>query len=513
MYLNKNKINHKDVAINKTHNFTQKLFYYLPILVILSGLILKIAIYRTSEIEYWADEIILVEISKQPIGQLMEIIKSEPHPPLFYFLLKLLPMENILRTRILITTISNSLLFFVLLWGYKSKIIRDYRLNYGLALFFSSYTFLELTTYIKQEAFSFPFLLMFFFVLAKAIKTKTHIQVKELVFMHVLLVIIFSLGYIYYLAGVSLLALYSIPFLKTKNKIPLVLLVLQILMLSAYLYVLGFEQFVINKSRFSYLSLFSQNFFWQLGVHLGAGGLKNYLGDLLITLFVTLTIFSFKLKKQVPRINSIFFPLIFFIALVVIISYLFKMLGTTRHSSLLFLLVSLLAGWGGTYILKNRSKTACLLVIAFFSISFSYFAKNNTGRFITTISEIINSESQDKTFGYVDDGPLLPLFLKLNNNIDAEPIYITQPDAFADTTSLKKEHLMLEGKRLQATDSEIINLFAKHNLQNYFYRLEFNNYFDPERKVLKILDNHCVKRKSIPLNRDNILFKYEDCNF
>lgn len=133
------------------------------------------------------------------------------------------------------------------------------------------------------------------------------------------------------------------------------------------------------------------------------------------------------------------------------------------------------------------------------------------------MANVVSGESRKEKFGFLEDHPLEPLTLTLRykthlKNVIPQNVYY--PDLFKDTQTIEKRHLLSEGKSFDLEDTQIKSLLAEAEVNNFFYWLsveEKEGYYDPKRKVLKVLEESCPKTKIIPLAYKDILFIFRDC--
>lgn len=261
-----------------------KIIYYLPIFILIISLATKITLYLYFGTEYWLDENIVSIISKQNLPLLFETVKAEPHPPGFYIFLKLFAVDEVFPTRLALVFISYFLSLLALIWGYKNNVVSEYKLSWGMSLFISSYTFLELTAHIKQEILSFPILLLFFLVTLKAIKPEEKPNTGSIFLLNLLTLLILSLGYLYYL--VAILTLISITLKFRKSLLSRFLLATQLIIFTSYFVLFAREQLLLNATRFSWHNQ-NYNSFWRaLSIHLIGYSFNGVFSDVLVLIFI-----------------------------------------------------------------------------------------------------------------------------------------------------------------------------------------------------------------------------------
>jgi len=493
-----------------------KIIYFSPLIILVLSLIVKVNLYINFGTEYWLDEIITTVLSRQELGLLLDTIKAEPHPPGFYLFLKLLYTNNQLMTRLILVFLSYLLTFLALFWGYRNKVISTYQLSSGLALFISSYTFLELSAHIKQEILSFPILLLFLLMILKFVKAKGKGKVLDFIFLNMALLLILSLGYIYYFFSILILTLVKFKF--RKNSIFSILLLAQSCVFVFYFYLFGWEQFRQNITRFSW---FSENYnsFWRaLSIHLAGYAFTGFFSDLMVIIFLALFILSWKFRKKLTKnANSLYTPMLGIFSFLILISYPARFFVRTRYSSLPFLILSIFAGWGLLHLPKK--KMILPLIFVFFCLAMLSFNSRNVGIYRGQIAKILQEESKKDKFGFLTDDSLSSLAITLNYRSILEnviPLNIYYPRIFENAQTIENKHLSIEGKSLDFEISKIESNLKETGIKNFFYWLkvpEKPNYFDPYRKTLTLLEGSCSKIKIIKLSYPELLFIFRDCFF
>src|SRR3989344_3232294 len=138
---------------------------YIPYIVLMASFILRFIYIWVFPMPYWYDEIVFISFSKQSFPDLLQTLTAEPHPPVFFLFLKLLPIDNIVLTRTILLLTTYLLSIISLMHAQHYKLLEKYNLNLGIALFFSSYTFLETSMYVKDAVISTPLVLITLFSL------------------------------------------------------------------------------------------------------------------------------------------------------------------------------------------------------------------------------------------------------------------------------------------------------------------------------------------------------------
>lgn len=198
--------------------------------------IIKLIFYLQNKATYSFDELILTTISQQPLSLLFDTILSDPHPPGIYLFLKLFPVKNIAATKILITCLSYTLFSVAILIATAKGYIKKFSLSLGLIAFFSSFTFWLITSEVKQDAITFPLVLVgivFLISLFKERKTK----IIDLIGITTTLSVVCCFGYINYGLLLGLFSLWPLSFMIRKKPLPkssLIIITTQIMLVTIY---------------------------------------------------------------------------------------------------------------------------------------------------------------------------------------------------------------------------------------------------------------------------------------
>jgi len=504
---------------SKKHKTTSLVFKLnnLPFLVLFTGFLGRLLVIYVVKENYWYDEIIVTQISTQSIKLLLDTIKAEPHPPGYYLLLKMITALDPIIVKLLTTTASFLISLLALLYARSKKIISHFNLSLGLAWFFASFSFFSISKDVKHDSITFPVFLLFIFLILCLIKEKKNFKAKEIVISHALVLFMLFFGYIYYLQSLVILLIVSIYY--TKKRLPKYLLIFQIVTLAVYIKLFAFDQIVINVGRFSWFGENYNSLLISITQHLTGITIANFWTDFQLILFfgsITLVLF------QKPKFVNLFLhnTLLLITILIIIVTYSVGLFSRVRYVSFLFLLLSVLAGWG-IYSFKRKYKLLYYYFTALFIVYpliHSYNAIRLSKIKNTTYSEEILASS-DNNIGYLEDHPLAPYITKLSikqHDKRLVPISITNPELFKDKNAIDRSILALDGYYKNTTTDDLKKLFKKQNINDYVYILKFQqrqSYYDPKRLVLQTLNDSCKKDYIKPLSYDSILFVFKDCVF
>jgi hypothetical protein len=113
------------------------------------------------------------------------------------------------------------------------------------------------------------------------------------------------------------------------------------------------------------------------------------------------------------------------------------------------------------------------------------------------------------------DSTISPLIHTLYNqsNENIVPVSVLFP-RLLEERRIDSILLMLDGNFKNKQFYEIKSLLSENNLESYVYLLTLSNkqgYYDPERLVLRVLNDTCKSKEFIPLNYNNIIFVFRSC--
>ncbi|MFV1917080.1 MAG: hypothetical protein ACC618_01130 [Patescibacteria group bacterium] len=487
---------------------------YLPLAVLIIGVVVRIATVYLVDASYLYDEIIVTRVSRQEISQLLETIRFEPHPPGFYLFLKLLPVFETKITKIIITLINFSLTLLGLTYAYKRGIIRKYNISAGLALFLASFSFFSLSAIVKQDSLSFPILLLFIFVLLSAVVQKKKAVVKELFFANILTVVLLLLGYIYYLQALFLLFFLTV-YLR-KERLSKYFFAAQLAILSIYLLVFGFEQIANNFSRFTWINDNTLSFMDTLSGNV-IGLSNHFIADVHLLTFIGLIAVAV-IKYSRGKKKDMILVVAGLAAVLTVLGYA-GLFARGRYVVFLLFLLSILAGWGLTAI-KFRGKIVqsliylVILLPAFITFPTSIAAREQVNQEFR--AQIIKYSKYKRT-GFLTEHPIFPYIFNLDNKIEnVVPVNVFFPKMFENRSSLDSEVVQLDGYYRQVNVAEIKSLLSKNKLTEYIYLLDYQEgrgYYDPERLVLKALQESCKVEDIKAVLYKSVLFKFNECVF
>jgi len=497
--------------INKKIEILSKIFggrHFWIFFVALIMLLNIVVVIKLEKPRYGYDEIIVTEISNQPMPKLLDTIKAEPHPPGFYLLLKLLPTNDPIKTRIGIASIGTCLMLLAILVGKKLDVLKKYNLNVGILLLMISPFWIQHMTTIKQEAITIPFMLLNFIFLIKYFEKK---QFKYLLSAHVTFLVLFLFGYINALACFVCLCLVT---LHKKSKKELYTLLIVVLFLNIYLLLGGYEQFKENLTRFGWQKNQYASLLALLKVSVGGNlpGIKSlHLSDFLVMGSIILLYMRVKTldKNNVVEKKALKFSILYLLFGIYVTG-----IAKPRYISGIVIILFLLIGQEITKIkIKNK-----VIPIAFLSV----YMLNGTGHFIWYTKNIQSYEiqtnkveaiSESKKLGLISNHPLDALVRK-KYYIKAPRITPINPFEPYNSLEITRENLSRDGHFEDKTTKEIVENLKSSGFEDFVYiETGFTeNYHDSNGKVMEVLNKQCLE-KDLGEWKKHYLILFEKCKF
>ncbi len=491
----------------------KKLLFYLPFFCLLVGITTRLHFYSQYGTEYWLDEIIQTQISKQNISEILETTVSEPHPPGFYFLLKILPVENRIVTRLWIVTAGGLMTLAVMWWGYYSGVIAKYRLATGLAIFFSTYLFLELTSNIKQETIGFPICLLLLFMALRLRETKGKsgwLMPAAFVVQTLLLLI----GYVNYFWSLILTAGLWLKF-KSRKTVKLYLGG-QIIIMGIYYLIFGRFQLAANSGRFSWTNDYLNSLWGVINKSITSQSLGVWYDDMIVFLFCGLVYIGWK-QIRIRNLREVMRIWSGIILITLPIMYTAHFFVTTRYFATPFLWLCMVAGWGLEHLSRKVNFVPLVTIPVVLIMSVLIFKTSHSGFNATELAAILLKNSVTGETGFLQDHPLLPFLMKLEYKLDKiEPVNVYFPQIFLGEEKINNRLLRLEGKVYEINKEKIKFNLGSTNLHKWVYAVgigERGSYYDNKRLVLAVLDENCRTRQSTTISYRQLILMYDQCRF
>ena len=457
---------------------------------------------------YWYDEIIVTEISKQPVLELLDTIKAEPHPPGFYLLLKLLPTDNPINTRIIIASTGTLLMVLGILVGGKLGVLKKHNLNAGIILLVLSPFWIQQVTTIKQDVITTPLMLLNFIVLIKYSERK---QFKYLLLAYIVFFILFFFGYINALVCFSCLCLVS---LRKKSNKEFYIFFIVVLFLSAYLLLGGYTQFKENFSRFGWQENQYASLLALLKVSVGGRlpGIKSFfLSDFFVAGGIVLL---YMRVKTLGKDNTVEKKALKFSVLYLLFGMLIAGIAKSRYISGVIIILFLLIGQEITKIkIKNKVVPMALLSIYMFNSVGNFLRYTKTIQSYEIQTNKIKTISGSKKLGLISNHPLDALVRKKYYIKDPR---ITPINPFEPYNSLEitRENLSRDGHFEDKTTKKVAENLKSSGFEDFVYiETSFTeNYYDSNGKVMEVLNKQCSE-KDLGEWKKYYLILFEKCKF
>jgi len=489
----------------------RKNFLYL---LVIFNLIVFLAVLLSEGSGYWYDEIITTEISREPTETLINNIHSEPHPPGFYYLLKVFPVDNQALTRLCILLLSHSLLILSIVFATKSGVISKYNLQYGFAVLVASPFWIDLSSSVKQDSLSIPLLIFAMLLGLHQIKTKSH---KSFMALALVVILSLSIGYINFIKACVVLVLsFFVKPTRLKAYIVSIVLFASLIFISVF----GHEQLLANTGRFA----------WQKDQYQGIVTIIYYsIGGSLSTkgtLFLADIIFILSIAFLLAAKNKIVENKKFITAYLALLTVYIFVIGvaSNRYIIEVLLIYVVFIGWGLRNIagkLNGKKRRIVYFIFALFYINgvLSFISMNRGFIAYKNQNLLIDKLVGDKKTGIIDRHPVAAYVRKegyFKHNSNALPVNPHRP--IENYEGLLSSIMFLDGKYTELSQQEIIQNLEKTQIDRFIYIaagtvrwVNLTTYYDPHQDVLSALNSYC-KYKDLGIIQDNFLITFEGCN-
>ncbi len=495
----------------------KKIVSHLPFFVLTTIFLSRIVAYLTFPVILEHDEVVVSEISKLPVKELLNVVVAEPHPPGFYLLLKLIPFDEKNLVKITLSAIGFLLFTISLLISYKKGLVQKYKFAFGLSLFFASNLVVSVFSTLKQDIISFPLLLSLFFLVISLFE-KRKLEIRNFLYIHVLLLLLLFFGYIAYIEG--LLLLFLVTFYFYKEKIPKYLFGFQLLVLSIYIRFFAFEQFLINLNRLLWIKGIENSFIHSTSRFLTGMVPENVWIDLVFLTFFILLLTGFRQiskikKKEVGFGLAIVFLILFFG------SYVTRSFVRERYTLFLFFLASVIWGLGVVGVSKSykfvtQIVSLFIIILMFFNIIFFTLQKRVYATRTRELDSVLMENSKGKTVGLFIEHPTIAFTYKKEHNLGKNIVPLNMFSMDLTEKDLVNRKFLLAEANFKGVGTDVIKeRFRKLNLDGYFYLFgeRENETFDRERLVFRQLDGSCRKSLIYSFGITTTLYLFEGCSF
>lgn len=502
---------------SRVHNINCSLKKYHVYIILLTSVLTVIMTITAEGTGLWYDEIIVTEISKLSLIDLIDTVKAEPHPPGFYLLLKALHINNTEILRVSTTLLSFSLMAVVTLYGTITGVFRRYRLKYGLVLFLSSPFWFMMSTNIKQEAVTTPLLVFALMVFLNYKENKT--TINYLLLFCISLTTLFF-GYISFVK-VTLVLLYG-GYLKSRKALAVATGSIA-LVLVIYLRFFGLEQLTNNAGRFTWQAdQYRQPIdvlYTAVGGSVGSGK-SIFSGDLYIIIGAVMLVMYATVSRQPGEVG--FLKLMMFGTF----TY-FYIVGVARDRYIgeVVVLFFVVVGWQLQSILKDSRKKPIvylLLLLYFINGLLNFYMFNSACIRYRRQNLLINDMVGNKYTGIIDRHPLEPYIRKVAyfpKNNSAIPLSLYTPLYNKRVANIDREFLLYDGFYEGRNIAKTLEGLKNTGLNRFIYIVSddttwgnFQNYYDPNQITLKALNYYCQDKDLEFLHRKFIVI-FENCDY
>ncbi len=503
------------------------------------SVLIRIVITRFASYYMLGDENLVYHVATLPITEFFTTLKYEPHPPLFYFFVRILSKisNSLIIQRIILMAISYTTIFLITLFLDRKGILKKYNLYGGLSIFFSSFLFIRIMGEIKQDSLSFPisFIVMGFILYVTdkyliGIKNKNIVWdiprnkfvwiFSVLVFLNVIL---FFIGYIPYLYVFIFSSLFLLS--TRKHKYLIVFFVIQASIILGYLSFIGLEQFIINTHRFSWATTLPNSLF--LGIDRFIGVSKPY-GDLkdILKLVPFVFITAFILKKNKKHYEKI---TLYLFILLTILGYLLHLWVRPRYMIPTYLLLSIIVAWGiqSVFTIKKYAQYILIVYVFLLFVFSSLVYARDYDHAIKYIIDDVNmqfrfvnnnlyTENKSKPVGIVIAYNIRQLYNKLLFPNDYEqfiPVFIFNPDIKYPNIDMSEVLRYAIYRKLSKKDAEC-SLY-KSGYSNFMLEIPTEGHSVSRLILLDVLARNCdpIFSESTPTIGlfQNCKFNMESC--
>lgn len=493
---------------------------------LLIGFLYKIALAVFAPLPYWYDEIVYINMSKLPLSQIQETLLADPIPIGFPLLIKLLPTDNLIATRLAIAGFTYIVTITAVLYGLTTKTIQQYKLEYGLSFFLVSFSFLDSTSYVKSGTFSVPFAVLFAILLISVLSGESNRNtiVRRMLILHTIAIITLLISYQLYAA--LFISLVYVTYKHYKSSQIKMFFLSHVIIVSIYCYTILMKQVPYLNQRSIWQSFQYNSLLYSIRTSLT--GLQDYTlaTDFGIFGFLFLLFRAMWRPILIHSSRSLLLKTMGLVLLLYSACYFLNLLPRARFTVFPFLLSSIIIGWS-LYQFRFRTASAILagyLILGFSSFSHAHIAEVlYTSGLVEVIARQYKQTTQDnERIFVVGDIPLLPYVLKWQ--------YFSSSDWFIPASlthglvipyTISKEIMLLDTNIKQSHLSPERIMTSLHNQQfNQLWYImnpsqDLNGYYyDNSRIALKTLSSACLESELTTfLTSSLMLYRFQSCSF
>lgn len=482
------------------------------------SLLVRMIVLTVIGVPYWYDEIIFISFSKQSLPQLLETLMAEPHPPGFFLLLKLFPVENVAVTRLSMLVISYALVGIGLWYGYKTKIIQKANLSWGIALFLVSYSFYSATMYVRDRSISIPLAFCGILILINILdRGKKNIPIAEIGGIGVIGVLLLFLSYDVF--GLFMIAVILLSLYIRKRELFGISGVIGAVA-GIYGWAYGVSQILGNHDRGIWFSYVYNSLFHSFYKHIAGVLPYDLMTDAAFLIYLVLIGFALSEVRSLKK-QHVFWGVAVGVLVWIGVSYALHLLPRAHYVAIVYLLVSIIAGWGMERIAHKKLQYVLFAIVTIVGFGAYMFDTTRVLKEYATLTRAIaESVTGDTEYGLLSSTPLMPYVMKIEYFPDSDLLLPMQIDTTEHLTSktITASHLaadtIFNSKVL--TLHEIEGRIAVYGVENIlYYQVPFTHTYhaDPEDRVLAVLASSCTHTKTVLITETSKLYVFSNCTF
>ncbi|MEK9200383.1 MAG: hypothetical protein AAB909_00240, partial [Patescibacteria group bacterium] len=489
----------------------------LLVFVLLWGFVLRVGVLVGRDTDYWYDEAIVANISKQGIEMLLDTVSSEPHPPGFYFLLKLFPVDNPLVTRLSLLFVSEVLLVGGVIWAVRNvRNWEEFRL--GIIVFLTSYGYLWSGMDVKQGVVTVPVWLWWFWIWILSWEQK--LNLKQEILWAVLSMVIIWFDYRY---SAVLVVLMGLQWWINRDK---KYLGRGLTFLGSVLLVVlavGWKQTINNVTRFGWTVSRESSVFSGFQAFFIGRPFSDWAGDAILVVLVTWFIIgATRLIARRKQKNVARWIWIVVGGLTLLLMYV-GMRGfiLVRYAVPLYFIGCLVIGMGLQNVwARNKlgKKAVAWSIFIFFVSGAAGVLTYDPGWFSDKLAQTISDVGPGA--GFISEHPNFSVvFLIQRTEIEgAAGVNIYDIVGSTRAHNITKRVLGLEGLDLRARKlslDQVRTRLAESGLKKFVYMADLNTspFYDSKRQAFFVLGNMCQMKKVETLGGTTFLIIWDECNF
>ena len=471
---------------------------------------------------FYLDESVVTMIAKKNVGDILEVVKAEPHPPGFYLFLKLFPLHDFKATRLYLIILSYSLVVVAISFAYVNRIYYKYNLRLWFGLIVSSSFLPLLTTHVRHDAVTFPVMVIYYTVLLAVVHEKGVIK-RHVLYLIVMLTFVLFIAYIPFIY--MFVSLCFVAFILRKRYIWYLLFfpgLCGLLLFCTYTK----TQFLINRSRFVWVGAHENSI--MSGVKnqiLGKSISNSIITDAILLGFFVIFLYSFKVLSQNISIRNKNLLAITGVFLV-LATYISHGFVTERYGLALYFYMIFIISYGMVFKqIVNKYVTQFIVVLYLVSLSSFLYRYIQTYQYFNSLKDAVEQISHEGELGLLFEDPVAPFLFKqqfMHDNNQVIPVSGYYPQYFKNKTEIEKKDLMIgfepdwQIQYQRLTVDNVKQMLSENELDRYIYVYEFwstiQPHYDKDRIILNTLNKACnLEELYDEKEMDIIIFYFNNC--